>query len=530
MQKTGVIWRQRREDCEISLAEERGCRTYACNREIFEQMSQNDMSEGCYVTVDFCVNSHKIISMSPVKFRGKVQKWSQRYAFVHACYVPQIKMGRNKRVEEYKTLSAAQNIHFTPNELEFDVETDSIIHFEICVNLSETRKNKNSPHLDLIAKNIEPSRENIDVPEVELLTPKNKNLTSWFDKRMSNSPKKNCHPRFSRNNSYPPHANNNQRLQQTISKKITNNTGPIINTSIFHATGGGTTTKKSEFKNHHQHFNSKILLNKRILNENSFHHNQQNDRRKNSNTNNSNRNTNKNDSTTTDTATAFSPSSSSPATFSSSFNKNYVNSKLQKSSPFQLFYDKEVPNGDAKENYEDLHSELESRGLENERLKKEIENLCIKLKESEIQQKNNSPVFENRNPLESHSFDPYYDQSTENNPPHKSPIVEPLHLKLINTHFKPSSRFESNEPYGFIYGRPMSETSTRSEKAFKFPSYPTTDYSCNSPPGQRPHVSSATRTFGGKNNYGNYPQPNVLLSPHESSYFDLPFSSRDNFH
>lgn len=211
MNRSGILWKLRFPEQEISIAEEHGpVRTFKCLPVIFEKLRSGAVREGCYIEANFCMEKRMIIEVQRVKLEGFVTKWAPKYAFVHTPIVPQIRLQSNARVADIKFLHNPPNdlasTYLDPAECDFSLENGMAIRFSLLVNLKKTSNLRNSPYCDYKAAYVQ-KIDAIDLKAIKVEKMKDKSssrrssqssqavgddtrLTSWLDRRMS-SPRAN---------------------------------------------------------------------------------------------------------------------------------------------------------------------------------------------------------------------------------------------------------------------------------------------------------------------------------------------------
>lgn len=195
--KTGILWKVRLAENEISLAEERGpVRTFKVEPDQFDHMRNVGVREGCYIKVAFDFKRRIITSIDFIMLEGFVTKWAPKYAFVHTPVLPQIKLGRNNRVAECKFIhnppTSLSSTYLSPQGLDFQLDNNMKVRFALCVSLKKTNGLRNPPYLDLTAVNVskiekDDSRRS-SVSSLNTSTEPESRIDSWLSRRMS-SPK-----------------------------------------------------------------------------------------------------------------------------------------------------------------------------------------------------------------------------------------------------------------------------------------------------------------------------------------------------
>jgi hypothetical protein len=199
MNRSGILWKLRFPEQEISIAEEHGpVRTFKCLPVIFEKLRSGAVREGCYIEANFCMEKRMIVEVQRVKLEGFVTKWAPKYAFVHTPIVPQIRLQSNARVADIKFLHNPPNdlasTYLDPAECDFSLENGMAIRFSLLVNLKKTSNLRNSPYCDLKAIKVEKMKDKSSSrrssQSSQAVGDTDTRLTSWLDRRMS-SPRAN---------------------------------------------------------------------------------------------------------------------------------------------------------------------------------------------------------------------------------------------------------------------------------------------------------------------------------------------------
>jgi len=189
--KTGILWKRRFAEREISLVDERGCRTYSALAEVLTYLRVNKICDGTFVEASFS-KGNVISELKAVIFEGKVQKWADKYAFLSAPILPQIKLSskgdRFRVVADCRILrnppASLSNVWFNPQNCTFDVSHDTRVLFSVCVTLKKIKRTKNPPYLDVHAVKIRlPNGENHEeaTPTEEI----SDSMKGWLASRMT---------------------------------------------------------------------------------------------------------------------------------------------------------------------------------------------------------------------------------------------------------------------------------------------------------------------------------------------------------
>lgn len=158
MKRTGVLWKRRMAEKELTLVDERGARTYSADPTVLMNLRSTKVCDGTFVEVK--VRRNVIESLCPVEFEGKVKKFAKKYAFLSTPILPQIKLkGDCKRaVAECRIVKnppkALANVWFNPTSLQFSVANDQTVFFSVCVTLRRIKRTRNPPYLDVHAVKI----------------------------------------------------------------------------------------------------------------------------------------------------------------------------------------------------------------------------------------------------------------------------------------------------------------------------------------------------------------------------------------
>merc|ERR1719461_339476 len=155
MKRRGVLWKRRAGEKEISLVDERGCRTYSASQSVLHGLRSQKITDGTFVEAK--VRRNVIEELKPIEFEGKVQKWAERYAFLSTPILPQIKLKGDKyrAVSECRIIDnppqALSNVWFNPTSVPFPVHNDQTVYFSVCVTLKKIKRTRNPPYLDVHA-------------------------------------------------------------------------------------------------------------------------------------------------------------------------------------------------------------------------------------------------------------------------------------------------------------------------------------------------------------------------------------------
>lgn len=166
MKRTGVLWKRRMAEKELTLVDERGARTYSADPSVLMNLRSSKVCDGTFVEVK--VRRNVIESLCPVEFEGKVKKFAKKYAFLSTPILPQIKLkGDCKRaVAECRIVKnppkALANVWFNPTSLQFPIVNDQTVFFSVCVTLRRIKRTRNPPYLDVHAVKIRTKDENVE--------------------------------------------------------------------------------------------------------------------------------------------------------------------------------------------------------------------------------------------------------------------------------------------------------------------------------------------------------------------------------
>jgi len=158
MKRTGVLWKRRMAEKELTLVDERGARTYSADPSVLMNLRSTKVCDGTFVEVR--VRRNVIESLCPVEFEGKVKKFAKKYAFLSTPILPQIKLkGDCKRaVAECRIVKnppkVLANVWFNPTSLQFPIANDQTVFFSVCVTLRRIKRTRNPPYLDVHAVKI----------------------------------------------------------------------------------------------------------------------------------------------------------------------------------------------------------------------------------------------------------------------------------------------------------------------------------------------------------------------------------------
>lgn len=195
MNKTGILWKLRLPENEISIAEESGpVRTFKCLHVVFEKLRKEEVREGCYIQANFNMEKRMITKVERIMLEGFVTKWAPKYAFVHTPILPQIKLSSSSRVAEIKFIhnppSSLSSTYLDTADCSFQLENNMAIRFSLMVNLKKTSKLRNAPYCDLKAVQVQQLQNsaNSACASASSSADTESRLTSWLDRRMS-SPK-----------------------------------------------------------------------------------------------------------------------------------------------------------------------------------------------------------------------------------------------------------------------------------------------------------------------------------------------------
>lgn len=259
MRKTGILWKMRLPEHEISIAEERGpVRTFKCLPELFEHMRNKEIREGCYIDCVFDIEKRVITSIEFILLEGFVTKWAPKYAFVHTPILPQVKLGRNNRVADCKFIhnppTSLSSTYLNPRNCAFSLENNMEVRFSLCVNLKKTDSLRNPPYLDLKAVNVQKptltsvtdSRRSSASSMATTATADNDSrIDSWLNRRMSS-------PRQNESRSPRPVRSRTQQVStETRSRKSSEMKHPTPELKLdegFRRRGGSTPVTKKEVK------------------------------------------------------------------------------------------------------------------------------------------------------------------------------------------------------------------------------------------------------------------------------------------
>lgn len=164
MTRRGVLWKRRAGEKEISLVDERGCRTYSASQGVLHGLRSQKITDGTFVEAK--VRRNVIEELKPIEFEGKVQKWAERYAFLSTPILPQIKLKGDKyrAVAECRIIDnppqALSNVWFNPTSVPFPVRNEQSVYFSVCVTLKKIKRTRNPPYLDVHAIKIRVKDEN----------------------------------------------------------------------------------------------------------------------------------------------------------------------------------------------------------------------------------------------------------------------------------------------------------------------------------------------------------------------------------
>jgi len=158
MKRTGVLWKRRMAERELTLVDERGARTYSADPAVLMNLRSTKVCDGTFVEVK--VRRNVIESLCPVEFEGKVKKFAKKYAFLSTPILPQIKLkGDCKRaVAECRIVKnppkVLANVWFNPTSLHFPIANEQTVFFSVCVTLRRIKRTRNPPYLDVHAVKI----------------------------------------------------------------------------------------------------------------------------------------------------------------------------------------------------------------------------------------------------------------------------------------------------------------------------------------------------------------------------------------
>lgn len=193
MIKIGVLWKIRYLEHEIAIAEESGpVRTFRCLPTILDKMMKDEIRQGSYIEALFDMEQRQIVSVELILLEGHVCKWAMNYAFVHAPVIPQVKLGRNNRVQECKFINhppkELASTYLNPLECSFTLENNMAIRFGLCVNLKKMTNLRNPPFLDVKAvkaQKVEASDSRRSSQSSQAISDSESKISGWLDRRMS---------------------------------------------------------------------------------------------------------------------------------------------------------------------------------------------------------------------------------------------------------------------------------------------------------------------------------------------------------
>jgi hypothetical protein len=207
MRKRGILWKIRKTENEIAVAEDRGClvKTYSCSVSVFTQIEETNMVEGAFIVFNFDVYSRLVVEVTHYQMKGHVCKWTDRFAVVRATIVPQIKLCRNGRLSECKFIThpterVASAYISNTEDLGFQLENNQYVSFNLAVNMKSRENTKhrdlrNAPYLGLVATHVQliegaEHDEDPDIaPKAQVDPVPDNRVNDWFSRRMS-SPRK----------------------------------------------------------------------------------------------------------------------------------------------------------------------------------------------------------------------------------------------------------------------------------------------------------------------------------------------------
>jgi len=212
IQKRGVLWKIRKGEKEIAVAEDKGClvKTYSCIGNILNQIEKQGIVEGAFIAFEFNTKRRVVEDISYIVMRNNVSKWANRFAFVKASIAPLLKLHKNGRLAECKFVEDPQekesSAYIGTSDLDFKLKNMQYVSFSLNVNIQNTRNLRNRPYLDLVATQVKPAEESEEHSSELGNTSDVKNdngLDDWFSKRMS-SPRRTPSKNFSKSASRSP--------------------------------------------------------------------------------------------------------------------------------------------------------------------------------------------------------------------------------------------------------------------------------------------------------------------------------------
>lgn len=182
--RKGVLFRVNPRNQEISLAEERGVRTYRAIHDLALHLENNNIVLGEFVKVFFDHPEKQVTRVVPQTCSGKLQKWSEKYAFISCLSsVPSMKT-KKRRVTEFALKVSSENVFIDSDEMSTVscFETNSVVNFNVVVALTSTKNPCSLTAKRITLAAIKPSTETTKRSPAQ--------IESWFSRRMSTPAKR----------------------------------------------------------------------------------------------------------------------------------------------------------------------------------------------------------------------------------------------------------------------------------------------------------------------------------------------------